>query len=271
MARRRAALELPWALDPEQTDRWLAPARAGSVILFLDYDGTLTPIVERPEQALLAESTRAVLAALAARCAVTIVTGRDVAVARRFVQLDDLGYAGSHGLDICGPPGSGLRKEVALDCLPALGEAEALLRRALDGIGGALVERKRFSVSSHVRLVAPVDRPRVEEAVAGVAARFPMLRRERGKAVHELRPDVSWDKGAAVSWLVRKMGYGLDAAVYVGDDLTDEDAFARLDGAGTTIVVTAEDRPTCARLRLCDPGEVEVALGRVLAALPARG
>jgi trehalose-phosphatase len=159
---------------------------------------------------------------------------------------------------------------VALDCLPILDEAEACLRRALDGVGGALVERKRFSVSSHVRLVAPVDRPRVEAAVADVASRFPTLRREGGKAVHELRPDRPWDKGAAVSWLVREMGRDLDAVVYIGDDLTDEDAFARLDGAGTTIVVTAEDRPTYARLRLTDPGEVEVVLTHTLAAMPAR-
>ena len=265
----QAALELPWALDPAHLDRWLAPVRAGAAVLFLDYDGTLTPIVDRPEQATLAESTRALLADLATRCLVTIVTGRDVAVARRFVQLDTLGYAGSHGFDIVGPPGSRLRKEVARDCLPALDAAEALLRRAVDGIGGVLIERKRFTVSSHVRLVAAADRPRVEAAVAGVASRFPALRREGGKAVHELRPDRPWDKGAAVSWLVREMDRDLDAVVYIGDDLTDEDAFARLEGAGTTIVVTAEDRPTRARLRLADPGEVEVVLGHVLAALPA--
>jgi trehalose 6-phosphate phosphatase len=66
------------------------------------------------------------------------------------------------------------------------------------------------------------------------------------------------------------MGRDLDAVVYIGDDLTDEDAFARLDGAGTTIVVTAEDRPTYARLRLTDPGEVEVVLTHTLAAMPAR-
>ena len=265
---RQAALALPWALDPQQRERWLAPVRTGSAILFLDYDGTLTPIVDRPEQATLAESTRALVAALAARCAVTIVTGRDVAVARRLVRLESVGYAGSHGFDIVGPPGSGLRKEVAVDCLPALDEAEALLRRGLEGIGGALVERKRFSVSSHVRLVAPVDRPRVEAAVAGVASRFPALRRGSGKAVHELRPDRPWDKGAAVLWMVREMGGDPDAVVYVGDDLTDEDAFTRLDGTGTTMVVTAEDRPTHARLRLADPGEVESALGHVLAAMP---
>lgn len=267
---RQAALDLPWALDPEQLDRWLAPVRAGSVLLFLDYDGTLTPIVERPEQARLAESTRALLADLAARCAVTIVTGRDVTVARRFVQLDTLGYAGSHGFDIVGPPGSGLRREVARDCLPVLDRAEALLRREVDGIEGVLIERKRFSVALHVRLVAPADRPHVEAAAESVASRFPALRREQGKAVHELRPNLPWDKGAAVSWLVRRMGADLDAVIYIGDDLTDEDAFARLDGAGTTIVVTAENRPTSARLRLTDPEEVGVVLSRMLAAMPIR-
>ena len=268
---RQALPALPWALDPEQLDRWLAPLRAGTAVVFLDYDGTLTPIVDRPEEARLAASTRSVLSELAGRCAVTIVTGRDVAVARRFVQLDTLGYAGSHGFDIVGPPGSGLRKEVARDWLPALDAAEALLRRALDGIGGALVERKRFSLSSHVRLVAPADRPRVEAAVAAVASRFPTLRREGGKAVHELRPDLPWHKGAAVAWLVRRMERDLDAVVCIGDDLTDEDAFEVLGAAGTSIVVGTDDRPTAARLRLADPREVGLALGHMLAAMPSPG
>ena len=69
---------------------------------------------------------------------------------------------------------------------------------------------------------------------------------------------------------MRRLDRYPDAVVYIGDDLTDEDAFARLDGAGTTIVVTAEDRPTHARLRLADPGEVELVLDRMLATMPAR-
>ena len=119
-----------------------------------------------------------------------------------------------------------------------------------------------------MRLVAPVDRPRVEAAVAGVAARLPALQRGSGKAVHELRPDRPWDKGAAVLWMVREMGRDPDAVFYIGDDLTDEDAFTRLDGAGTTMVVTGENRATHARLRLADPEEVEAALGHLLAAMP---
>ena len=261
----RAALTLPSALAPDEMDRWLAPARAGALAVFLDYDGTLTPIVDRPDEARLAEPMRAALADLAARCPVTIVTGRDVAVVRAFVLLDALGYVGNHGLDIAGPPGSGLRRELASSFVPTLDVVEDRLRSLLRHVDGVLVERKRFSVSVHVRLVGAADVPLVEGAVAEVAAAHPTLRREAGKKVFELRPDLDWDKGAAVAWILREMGVDAAAALYIGDDLTDEHAFAALAGAGTTIIVADDDRPTCARLRLASPDGVH----RVLTCLAA--
>ena len=104
-----AAQAVPSALDPAQIPCWLAPLTRGRPGVFLDYDGTLTPIVDRPDQATLAAGTRERLARLADRCPVTIVTGRDITVMQQFVQLDQVGYAGCHGLDITGPAGSGLR------------------------------------------------------------------------------------------------------------------------------------------------------------------
>ena len=262
-------LALPLALDREQIDVWLAPAQAGPVAVFLDYDGTLTPIVARPEHAALSGAMRDTLRRLAARCPVTIVTGRDISVVRAFVALDVLGYAGNHGLDIVGPPGSHARKEVAVECLPTLDDVEAALRRQLNGIPGALVERKRFSVSTHFRLVAPEEVPRVEAIVAGVASAHPSLRREHGKKVLELRPDIAWDKGSAVEWLLRALAVVPSAAIYIGDDLTDEHAFEVLAGRGTPIVVAEEDRPTAARWRLRDTGEVRHLLERLNAVLPS--
>ncbi len=267
----RAALTLPFALAPDEMDRWLAPARAGTLAVFLDYDGTLTPIVGRPEQATLTEPMRTVLAELAARCPVTIVTGRDVAVVRAFVRLDGLGYVGNHGLDIVGPPGSGLRRELASSFVPTIDDAEDRLRSSLRGIDGVIVERKRFSVSAHVRLAAAAAVPGVEAAVAEVAAAHPTLRREAGKKVFELRPDIDWDKGAAVAWLLDEMGMDAAAALYIGDDLTDEHAFAVLVGTGTTIIVADDDRPTRARLRLAGPDGVQLLLKRLVATLPITG
>lgn len=263
----RTTHALPWALHPDVRTVWLAAVTRGAAGVFLDYDGTLTPIADRPEHATLAASTRARLARLASRCPVTIVTGRDVAVVRDFVQLDEIGYAGCHGLDIEGAAGSGLRYEAAETSLPALDGAEADLRRGLSRTAGALVERKRYSVSTHYRLVGPGDTPRVEEVVATVARRYPELRRERGKKVFELRPDVAWDKGSAVGWLLSALSLDPGAAIYIGDDETDEHAFELLDGAGVPIVVEHGDRPTSARYRVRDPREVTEVLDLLIEAL----
>ncbi len=252
----RTTHALPWALHPDVRAGWLSAVTCGAAGVFLDYDGTLTPIADRPEQATLGASTRARLARLASRCPVTIVTGRDISVVRDFVRLDEIGYAGCHGLDIEGAAGSGLRYEASGTVLPALDRAEADLRHGLSRIAGALVERKRYSVSTHYRLVGPGDTPHVEAVVAAVARHYPELRRERGKKVFELRPDVAWDKGSAVAWLLAAMSLDPGAATYIGDDETDEHAFELLAGDGVPIVVEHGDRPTSARYRVRDPREV---------------
>lgn len=260
----RTTHSLPWALHPGVRRGWLSALTRGAAGVFLDYDGTLTPIADRPEHATLSASIRARLSRLAACCPVTIVTGRDVAVVRGFVQLDGVGYAGCHGLDIEGPAGSGLRYEAAETVLPVLDRAETDLRHGLSGVAGALVERKRYSVSTHYRLVDAGETAVVEEVVAAVARRYSALRRERGKKVFELRPDVAWDKGSAVAWLVDALSLDIGAAVYIGDDETDEHAFEVLRGSGVPIVVEHGDRPTAARYRVRDPGEVAEVLALLI-------
>lgn len=263
-ATERSSLGLPWALDPGHEDRWRR-VRDGGVVC-LDYDGTLTPIVERPELAALPAAMRATLRRLAAALPVAIVSGRDVAVVAGFVQLDGLAYVGSHGLDIVGFPGSGLRRELALDFVPELDRAEQRLRAETAAVAGAIVERKRFSVSTHVRLVAPAERAGVDAVVDRVRRAHPSLRREGGKLVHELRPDIEWDKGRAVRWLLEALGRDLSSALFIGDDLTDESVFRVLAGRGTGVVVAETDRPTAAELRLRNPGEVRTLLERLLGA-----
>ena len=254
-------LSLPPALE---SDRWLAPLRRDGASVFLDYDGTLTPIVARPELAVLSEDMRGTIRRLAATLPLTIVTGRDIAVVAELIAVDGLGYVGSHGLDIQGAPTSGLRKEVAASSAPALDAAEAALREACAPIAGVVVERKRFSLSTHYRLAAEADVARVDAAVSRQALGQPSLRREAGKKLFELRPDVAWDKGAAVLWLLEASGRDPDLTLYIGDDLTDETVFRAMNGRGVTIVVAAADRPTAARFRLRDPDEVRELLERVV-------
>src|SRR6266705_2135848 len=137
--------------------------RSGRVAVFLDYDGTLTPIVSQPEDAWLSDSMRQTLQELAARAPVAILSGRDLDDVRRRVNLDGIVYAGSHGFDIAGP--RDLRRQVATEFLPKLDVAEKELREALDGIPGARVERKRFSIGAHYRNVKENEASKVERAV----------------------------------------------------------------------------------------------------------
>lgn len=264
MAGRRSGR--PIAALPSALERWEeVAARVGdrTPALFLDYDGTLTPIVERPADATLPARTRDVLARAAGRVPVAVISGRDLSDVRRLVGLDALWYAGSHGFDIAGP--GGRRERRAREALPALGEAEAELRRAVEASGdfpGARVERKEFAVAVHYR-GAPRGRvPDLRRRVEEVAGSHAGLRTTGGKKVVELRPDVEWDKGRALRWLWGMMG--LDGEIhhpfYLGDDVTDEDAFRVLAGglAGTGVVVRGEEdrRPSRADYALADPDEV---------------
>lgn len=234
--------------------------------VFLDYDGTLTPIVARPELAVLSDDMRAAIRALAELCTVAIVSGRDRANVEQLVGIDTLVYAGSHGFDIAGPGGLRKQHEQAADFLPALDRAEALLGERLAGIDGALVDRKRFALAAHYRLVAEDRLPEVEAAVdAALAEAKGQLRKTGGKKIFELRPNLPWDKGRAVDWLLEALELDRSGVLpfYIGDDETDEDAFKALRQSGIGVLVTAEPQQTAAHYRLHDPE----AVGRFLRAI----
>ena len=231
--------------------------------IFLDYDGTLTPIVSDPGKALLPDSMRQTLQALADYTSLAILSGRDLDDVRRRVNIDKIVYAGSHGFDIAGP--RELRKEVATEFLPRLDGAEDDLRKKLAGIPGVRVERKRFSVAAHYREINESNFPKVQRTVNQVARRYRELRIMEGKKVYELQPNIDWDKGKAVLWLLKTLE--LDRGIYIGDDRTDEDAFRALEQKGMGILVTEPPRLTAAHYSLREPMEVEQFLRGLVAAL----
>ena len=235
--------------------------------IFLDYDGTLTPIVSHPENALLSDSTRQALQELVLQAPVAILSGRDLDDVRQRVNIGAIVYAGSHGFDIAGP--RRLRKEMAAEFLPKLDMVEKELGKQLGGIPGAIVERKRFSIAAHYRNVNESDVPKVERAVSEVAARHRELRKMDGKKVYELLPDIDWDKGKAVLWLLENLGleHGKVRPIYIGDDRTDEDAFRALEKSGIRILASEQPRSTAASYSLKDPTEVERFLRELVAAL----
>jgi trehalose-phosphatase len=238
---------------------------------FLDYDGTLTPIVERPEDALLSAPMREALIAAVRRFPVAIISGRDLDDVRDLVCIPELVYAGSHGFDIAGPD---LRLELP-EGAKALGELQQAadeLALPLAAIAGARLERKRFAVAVHYRQVADGYVPEVEARVDEVAGRHPRLRKTGGKKVFELRPAIDWDKGRAVRWLIAELGLDRPDVlpIYIGDDLTDEDAFHALLGRGLGILVAHTAQPSLASLRLTDPDQVRALLLHLVATVESR-
>lgn len=251
---------LPYAFD--RLAEIEARLAGRTLAVFLDYDGTLTPIVEDFTKAILADDMRAGVAALAARRTVGVVSGRDLDRLKALVDLDTVLYAGSHGFEVEGP---GLKAtlgggEAFLDALDA---AERVLSERLGAIEGGAVERKRFALAVHYRRVADEAVPALERIVDEVLGEHPRLRKGYGKKVFELQPRVDWDKGRVVDWLLDRLGLDGDDAValYIGDDLTDEHAFRALAGRGVAIAVGDDPRATAADYRLADPEDVGRFLG----------
>ncbi len=244
------------------TRRRLAPwlAQRPTLALFLDYDGTLVPLAGRPEEAHLSDVARQALlqAAKMPNLDTVIVSGRALEDVKRMVDVPGLTYVGNHGFEIEGPGISFRHEQTDRTRADLEGAAGAL---AALGVPGTRVERKGATVAFHVREVAPADRERAVRAADAILRRH-RLRVTLGKSVVEGRPPVDWHKGRAVLHvLVHRHGADWPTrvrALYLGDDLTDEDAFRSLRGIGRSIrVATAPPATvTAAEFRLPDPDAV---------------
>lgn len=248
MSAPRSVEDLPSAFDDELSRR-LAERRPA---VFLDYDGVLTPIVARPEDAVWSDTMRQTVRDLAERCSVCIVTGRDRDVVQQLMGVDDLVVAGSHGFDIWSPTDGQIAHDVLDDFTELIAEVTDLLHTRVADLAGVTVEPKRASVAVHYRQAAPEVGERVGEIVDTILAENPdRLSVVPGKMVYELKPAVDWNKGRAVLHLIEVLGLDGDdvAPMYLGDDITDEDAFRALDGRGVGILVGSPTDPEMAGRR----------------------
>ena len=255
--------DLPSALDEDAFAR-RSPGRKPAV--FLDYDGVLTPIVDHPEDAVMSDDMRMTVRELATRCSVCIITGRDRAVVQQLMGVDDLVVAGSHGFDIWTPQHGSITDDRVSGYLDLIAKATDRLRDDVGSLSGVRVEPKRASVAVHYRLVAAEDRDRVADSVQALLDEHPdELALTPGKMVYELKPNVDWDKGKAVLHLIDVLGLGGDDVVplYLGDDVTDEDAFRAVRDGGIGIFVgrpddpEVDDRETAAQFVLGSVDEVQ--------------
>lgn len=226
------------------------------ISLFLDFDGTLVPISGDPTAPRLDPGAAATLRELSSQPGLitTIISGRAVEDLYARIRLEGLIYAGNHGLEIFGrqfrfvEPVAAARRET----LDRLCEELALELQPLPGV---IVEPKGLTASVHYRLAADADRPQIQQTVYTATARHGALFRVNpGRKVFDIVPRTNWHKGAAVEWINGHLAEKQLLTVYLGDDSSDEDAFAVLPHA---ITIKVGDAPaTCARYRVPGPSAV---------------
>ncbi len=260
----RRACDLPRALSAGRLDARIDDRRP---VLLLDFDGTLAPIVDHPDDAAISGEVRGLLRSLASRYPLAIVSGRDRRDVARRVGIEGAWYAGSHGFEIASPDGEIFTRAEAEPATRQLDDAARILAAKLGGAEGIVLERKAFTLAMHYRKASEAEAAHAIERVVELADRFDALRVHWDLKVVELRPDVDWDKGRAVRQILATIVADADRRVpiYVGDGPTDEDAFRALEDGGIGILVGAPMRPTFAQLRLHDQDEVVALLGELIA------
>ena len=233
---------------------------ANQVLLALDYDGTLSPIVDRPELALLPAQTKEWLIRLnrKEKYLVGVISSRGLEDVRARVGIDGLIYAGNRGLEINGKGMDFVHPE-ALRLKESVNQAFHQLQQGLEHFNGVLVEHKGLSLTVHYRLTPDRLVCQVEEAVDAATSPFVesgALTLSTGKMAIEILPGVAWDKGDAIRE-IRTAFPQSSLPVYFGDDLPDEAGFAAVQAAGGFgVFVGPAGVSTAALYRVDSPQEV---------------
>jgi len=232
-------------------------------ILFLDYDGTLTPIVKDPEKAYLSEDMRGILEKLANRTQVCMVSGRAMQTVKDFVKLENVVYAGSHGFNISGPGNMHMEPKGGKNALESLNEVEIMLNNKIRSIENVYIERKKYAIAIHYRNIKNKDDvAEVKEQVKKIIDDFENLKWDSGRKLLEVKPNINWHKGKAILWLIEKLNFDSEEYVpfFIGDDVTDEDGFVALKNKGITVKVNSHGKKTNAQYRLENVEEVKTFL-----------
>ena len=245
-----------------------------STLYGFDFDGTLAPIVMRPEDAVASDNTLHLLSTLGALVPVAVITGRSVADARRHLEFTPLHLVGNHGAE--GLP-SPLHRSLANSLSASGGNplhrliAQAWLAQWPAAIGpeaeqsGIFIEDKTYSLSVHYRRA--LDREAARHAVVAAIAKLdPAPQRIGGKFVINLLPEGAPDKGFALAELVRFEE--CDTAFYIGDDVTDERIFATAPSHWVTVRV-GQSADSAARFYIDEQVDIDACLDRLVRAVTA--
>jgi len=236
------------------------------VYLFLDYDGTLTPIVEDYKAAFLSENMRYLIRSISKISPTSIITGRDLMDIRELVKLDELHYAGSHGFELIGPDGFVFENEEAKKSLKKIVKAADRIKEATSTIDGVKFERKKFALAVHYRQVSEHQQSKVKKIVYDILSQYPEIKPGKGKKVIELKPNFNWHKGKSLRKLLERIVKNTTNhpfIFYIGDDITDEDAFFEILDDGIGILVGDHGQKTFAGFHLKNVNEVKTFLEKL--------
>jgi len=197
--------------------------------VFIDLDGALASITPSPKLVRLKPETRVALESLLEdqRNRVVILSGRMIEDLKSIVKLPEVTYVGNHGLEISGP-GLEFVHSQAHDRVKLIEELCGQVRSKLAALEGVIVEFKALSASVHYRLATAQHHqiPQVVESI--VAQHGDLVSTTEGRRVIEIRPNVAWNRSSAVQWILQRFALEEEAAIYVGDDIGGEEAFAGL-------------------------------------------
>jgi trehalose-phosphatase len=236
---------------------------ARKVFILSDYDGTLTPIVSKPDLAILSEEMRQLLHSIVdhENYKLAIVSGRTAEDIKKLVNINRAFYVGNHGLEIIGSDLHLIYPE-AKRTIPVMKMIQEKLQKELNKIEGLIIEDKQLTLSVHFRLVPKKYIATIKKAVKIITREHTDVRVTSGKKVLEIRPNIPWDKGKAALWVVRSIGEDV-LPICLGDDKTDEDAFKAMKD-GITILVAERKKPSNAKYFVRNISEVQQFFNKLL-------
>lgn len=208
----------------------LEKIRKNGCVLMLDFDGTLSPIVARHKDAVITESLRSLLKRCFANFPVAIISGRSLNDVKRRIGIRGISYAGSHGLEFKMQNSSGpLRVNMPKATLRAFRSAKNNIRKTLKDFSDVSIEDKKLSYAIHYRSLSPALAKLFRKKAASAVA--PYLRAGTMRVINDLytfdmMPDVNRTKGECAKYLYSRLRENRNAVpIYIGDGVTDEDAF----------------------------------------------
>ncbi|MFH1709631.1 MAG: trehalose-phosphatase [bacterium] len=209
--------------------------------IFLDFDGTLSPIAKTPDLAVLPASTKKIIKELSKspRVKLAVISGRKLSNIKHMVGINKIIYAGNHGMEI---QGKGIERTIKVPrwFVEAKRKIRTAVRSRTKNVKGMVIEDKGLTLAVHYRMVKRKIQNTIKKAFYRATA--PYLPKDRiiirkGKMLREARPNIGWDKGKAVTWLLKRSSMKNVFPIYIGDDETDRDAFKALKNRGLTVFV----------------------------------